>query len=120
MMGARGKDARHTERALATVLSCTYRAGVGRAIAFGLPTVKHFHIVYNYFANGELHTGEFASEKPIPQGTLFPIEYDPEAAHEHSLPEVPEPQARRGLLVMAVLGSLLLALAWWFLLHAAR
>ena len=119
-MSAERQDERHTEHAIATVLSCTYTAGVGRAIAFGLPTSKHFRIVYNYYANGEFHVGEFASEKPIPQGTLFPITYDPDEAHRHSHAHVSEKEVRRGLMVVGVVGSLLLSLAWWFLWHARR
>ena len=119
-MKPRHKDAQHTERAMATVLSCTYTAGVGRALAFGLPTSKHFHIVYNYYANGEFHTGDFASEKPIPQGTLFPIAYDPEAAHQHVRPELRERNLRSALLVAGFAGSLMLSLAWWWLWHGRR
>ena len=69
--------------ALATVLTCTYSARAGRAIAFGLPSSRHFHITYNYFAEGELHTGDFFSEKAIPQGSLFPIRYHPDEPHRN-------------------------------------
>lgn len=63
---------------LATVLSCTYTPRVGRAIAFGIPSGKHFHITYNYWANGDLHTASLYAAKPIPQGSLFPIRYNPD------------------------------------------
>ena len=71
-------------QAMATVTACKYEFGAGRALAFGAPSDKHFLITFNYWANGELHTGDFTSEKAIPQGTLFPITYNPEAPHEHS------------------------------------
>jgi hypothetical protein len=68
---------------LATVTECKYDAGAGRALAFGISTRKHFRIQYNYFANGDFHSGELRSAKPIPQGHLFPIRYDPDAPHDH-------------------------------------
>jgi hypothetical protein len=69
---------------LATVLSCTYEMRAGRALALGLPSSKHFHITYNYWANDELHTADTYSSKPIPQGSLFPIRYNPdEPRHTH-------------------------------------
>ncbi len=55
---------------LATVTECKYEFGAGRALAFGIPTSKHFLIRYNYFADGGLHSSEFASAKPIPQGAI--------------------------------------------------
>lgn len=67
---------------MATVLACHYETGAGRALAFGIPTLRHYRITFNYWANGTLHTGELRSEKAIPQGTLFPIRYNPDTPHE--------------------------------------
>ena len=76
---------------MATVLECHYDMRAGRALAFGAPSGKHFRIRYNYNANGEIHEGEFYSAKAIPQNTLFPILYNPAAAHEntHSASSLP-------------------------------
>jgi hypothetical protein len=63
--------------ALATVTDCHYETGALQAMAFGIPTDKHFRISFNYWANNELHTGEFFSETAIPQAHLFPITYNP-------------------------------------------
>ena len=68
---------------MATVTACTYTAGVGRAMAFGLPASRHFLIAYNYFVGDTLHTGEFSSAKAVPQGTLFPLAYNPQAPQEN-------------------------------------
>jgi hypothetical protein len=76
--------------ALATVTTCKYEAGAGRAMAFGLTTSKHFRIAFNYFADDQLHTGEFTAENFIPQGTLFPIRYNPQAPHENTRTSHPE------------------------------
>ena len=98
--------------ALATVTACKYETGGGLALAFGLPTSKHFRISYNYFANGALHTGEFTSAKPVPQGQLFPVRYNPEAPQQNSH-AVPAPAVyRSAVLTVGVIGSLILSLAW--------
>jgi hypothetical protein len=103
-------------QAMATVLSCTYTAGAGRALAFGLPTEKHFVIVYNYFADGDFHTGELRSATPIPQGSLFPITYNPAAAHEHGH-EQTAVASRVPMIAFGIAGSIILSLAWFALLH---
>jgi len=68
--------------ALATVTACHYETGALQAMAFGVPTTKHFHISFNYWAGDELHTGEFASAVAVPQGHLFSIAYNPTAPGE--------------------------------------
>jgi hypothetical protein len=78
--------------ALATVTACHYQTGALRAMAFGVPTDKHLLISFNYWANGELHTGEFASETAIPQGHLFPILYNPAKSGEWATPSDPGEQ----------------------------
>jgi hypothetical protein len=73
--------------AIATVTECRYEAGAGQALAFGIPLTRHFLIAFNYWANGELHTGEYSSATAVPQGTLFPVTYDPAAPHLHTVAE---------------------------------
>lgn len=68
--------------AMATVIECRYDAGAGRAMAFGAPRSKHFLILFNYWANGELLTGEFHAEAALPQATLFPVYFNPGDPHE--------------------------------------
>jgi hypothetical protein len=109
---------------MATVTACKYDAGAGRAMAFGLPTSKHFRISFNYWAPNaegtpELHTGEFSSENAIPQNTLFPIHYDPTSPHQHSQSSV-EPVSRRTLLTIGIIGSIALSAAWLFILRGCR
>jgi hypothetical protein len=106
--------------ALATVTACRYDAGAGRALAFGIPTSKHFRISYNYFVNDEIHTGEFASNKAIPQSTLFPIRYNPDAPHQNSH-DVNAPQASRApLFTIGIIGSIILSLAWFAMLRGCH
>jgi hypothetical protein len=107
--------------ALATVTACKYDAGAGRALAFGIPTTKHFRISYNYFADDEIHTGEFTSAKPIPQGTLFPIHYNPDAPHQNSHDAHNAPQnPRTATLTIGIIGSIILSLAWFAILRGCH
>lgn len=105
--------------ALATVASCVYDVRAGRALAFGLPASKHFRIAYTYWADGKVHNGEYFSEKAVPQGTLFPLRYNPEQPHENS--HAPNrPSTRGSLLVFGVAGSLLLSTLWFLLLKSCH
>ena len=97
--------------AMAEVLSCRYDARVGRAIAFGLSSRKHFRITYSYLVEGDLHTGECFAEKPLTQGTLFPIRYDPALPHVNRSAESAVP-TRASMLALGVLGSIVLSLVW--------
>jgi hypothetical protein len=117
-MTSQGSE-RNWPEAMATVLSCTYTARVGRAVAFGLPSGKHFLIRYNYWADDSLHEGEFYTDKPIPQGSLFPLHYDPTLPsrnqHTNTVPPV-----RRVQLVIGIAGSVVLSLGWLLVLHSCR
>ncbi len=98
---------------LATVTECKYDVGAGRALAFGIPTRKHFLIHYNYFADGEFHSGELRSAKPIPQGLLFPIRYDPDAPRDHKHALSTASSKRSPTLVIGIFGSLILSFLWF-------
>jgi hypothetical protein len=107
--------------ALATVTACRYDAGAGRALAFGIPTTKHFRISYNYFVDDEIHTGEFTSDKPIPQNTLFPIRYSPHAPHQNSHATSTSPQASRApMLAIGIAGSAIVSLGWFAILRGCH
>jgi hypothetical protein len=108
--------------AMATVTACKYESGAGRAMAFGLPTTRHFRITFNYWAPNannvdELHSGELTSEKAMHVGTLFPIHYNPETPHETTHSTAPPIAARNPLLVIGILGSAVLSLAWLLILR---
>jgi hypothetical protein len=112
--------------ALATVTACRYDFGAARALAFGIPTNKHFRISYNYNAPNEqgeevIHTGEFTSETPIPQGTLFPTRYNPEAPHQNSHDASTAVQNPRApILTIGIIGSVILSLAWFAILRGCH
>jgi hypothetical protein len=105
---------------LATVTACEYDAGAGRALAFGIPTSKHFRISYNYWANNEIHTGQFHSDVAIPQGHLFPVTYNPTAPHEHNKSGSPAATTRSPLIAFGIAGSVILSLIWFAILRGCR
>jgi hypothetical protein len=108
--------------AIATVLECRYDMRAGRAIAFGLPSDKHFRIRYNYFANGEHHEGQFYSRTAMPQNTLFPIHYNPNEPlnHLHAYSSVTVPTPRSTRLIIGIIGSLILSIAWFAVLRGCH
>jgi hypothetical protein len=106
--------------ALATVIACKYEFGAGRALSFGIPTSKHFRISYNYFADGAIHTGEFNAAKAIPQGHLFPIRYNPDAPHQNSHDASTAAISRSPVLVVGIIGSIVLSLAWFAVLRGCH
>jgi hypothetical protein len=105
---------------MATVTECRYDFGAGRALAFGAPSSKHFRIRYNYFAEGELHSGELTSAKAMPQDMLFHIRYNPDAAHEHTHEHSTPPNPRRVQILIGIVGSVILSFAWLFLLRSCH
>ena len=115
-MSADPLDEADWPEAMAEVIECRYDARAGRSIAFGLTTKKHFRIAYNYRAGDDLHTGQCFSEKAMPQGTLFPIHYNPDLPHEHNSPRTGTTQ-RVPLLAIGIAGSIVLSLAWLLFLH---
>jgi len=109
--------------AIATVLECRYDMRAGRALAFGVPSGKHFRIRYNYYADGALHEGQLYSATAMPQNTLFPVRYNPDLPHEHSHDQIAAPGApgsRRAVFVVGVVGSVVLSLAWFAVLRGCR
>lgn len=108
--------------AMATVTACRYKVDTGRALAFGLPTMRRFHITFNYWAPNannmdELRTGELTSEKAMHVGTLFPVRYNPEAPHETTQSALEPTLSRNPLLIIGILGSVVLSLAWFLILR---
>ncbi len=85
-------------------------------MAFGLPSSRHFHIMYNYWVDGELQRGECFTEKALPVGTLFPIRYDPELPHRSNL-ATQGASRPRPLVAVALAGGALSTLALLALLH---
>ncbi|HEV2579085.1 MAG TPA: hypothetical protein VGU25_17905 [Acidobacteriaceae bacterium] len=108
--------------AMATVTACKYEFAAGRALAFGLPTARHFRITYNYWAPNadnidELHTAELTSEKAMHVGTLFPIRYNPDAPHETTHSTAIPALTGKPLIIFGIVGSIVLSLVWLLILR---
>jgi len=101
------------------VTACKYEFGAGQALAFGLPLSRHFLISFNYFAGDDLHTGQFRSAKAVPQGTLFPIAYNPDAPHENEKTSG-LPFSRSPILAFGIAGSVVLSLLWLLVLRGCQ
>lgn len=101
--------------AMAEVTECRYDARAGRSLAFGVTSKKHYRIGYNYLVGDELHTGECYSEIARPQGSLFPVQYDPDSPHIHRSDSGAEP--RIPLWMIGIAGSILLTLVWLLVLR---
>ena len=105
---------------MATVTACTYNAGAGRALAFGLPTSRHFRITFNYVVAGSLHTGQFRSNKAVPQGTLFPITYNPSAPQQNDRSDLSALGSRTPSLILGLVCSVVLSLLWLALVRGCQ
>lgn len=109
--------------AMATVTGCKYEFGAGRALAFGLPSTRHFRITFNYWAPNadnidEIHTAELTSEKAMHVGTIFPVRYNPDAPHQirtHS--ETAVPTTRIPIFAIGLIGSIILSFVWLLILR---
>ena len=115
MTGAASENAGWPE-AIAEVTECRYDVRAGRALAFGLTTKKHFRITYNYRVGDGLHVGQCYAEKAMPQGTLFPIRYNPDLPQEHNSLQ-PGTTAKVPLIAIGLAGSIVLAMLWLLFLH---
>ena len=111
-------SARPWAQAIATVTSCTYTAGAGRAIAFGIPTSRHFLIAFNYFVEGEIYGGQFSSKKALPQNSLFPIAYNPANPRENDRSDLGAATTCASLLPVGILGFFVLSLVCFGLLRS--
>ena len=103
----------------ATSTSCRYQAGALRAVAFGLPTPR-FRITFDYYAHGRLYSDTCDSLRAIPQGEQFRILYNPLDPKENSRTHSPTgtPGTRSPLIAIGIIGSVILSLAWLFVLRA--
>lgn len=95
----------------ATVTACEYDFGAGRALAFGIPSGKHFRITFTYYAHGRSYSGEFASTTYLEQGATLPISYNPLDPQQNSK-SASTPITKAPLFAIGVAGSVILSLLW--------
>jgi hypothetical protein len=95
----------------AQVTACKYEFGAGQALAFGIPTSKHFLITFSYYAHGKTFTGEFSSAAYLEQGKTFTITYNPLAPQQNSK-SATTPITKTPLFAIGIMGSIVISLVW--------
>jgi len=103
----------------ATVTACEYDFAAGRALAFGIPTSKHFRITFTYYAHGQTYTDQFTSPTYLEQGATFPLTYNSLAPQENSK-STAEPITKTPLFAIGIAGSILLSLIWLAILRGCN
>lgn len=103
----------------ARVTACRYEFGAGRALAFGIPTNKHFLITFSYYAHGKGYTGEFTSSTYLEQGKTFPLTYNPLAPQQNSK-SAAVPATKPPLFVIGIAGSVVISVAWFAMMRGCN
>ncbi|GGG82914.1 hypothetical protein [Edaphobacter dinghuensis] len=103
----------------ARVTSCKYDFGEGRALAFGIPTSKHFLITFSYYAHGKTYTGEFTSRTYLEQGKTFNITYNPLAPQQNNR-AANIPDTKTPLFAIGIIGSVILSLVWFAMMRGCH
>ncbi len=107
----------------AIVTSCRYQSRGLSTIAFGFQTTQRFRITFDYYAHGQLYSGEFDSRTAIPQNEGFSITYNPLKPEQNSRGRDSGASAsttRSPILTVGIAGSILLSLAWLVVLRSCR
>jgi hypothetical protein len=95
----------------AEVVACKYESGAGQALAFGVPTSKHFLITFAYYAHGKTYTDEFTSPTYLEQGATFLLTYNPLVPEQNSK-SAATPTTKTPLFAIGIAGSIILSLIW--------
>ena len=103
----------------AKVTACEYDSGAGQALAFGIPSSKHFRITFTYYAHGQTYTDAFTAPAYMEQGETFPITYNPLAPQQNSK-SASTPITRTPLFAIGIIGSIILSLLWLALIRGCN
>ena len=107
----------------ATVTTCRYQSPGLSILAFGFQTGEKFRITFDYYAHGQLHSGEFQSPTAIPQNQHIPITYNPLHPEQNSRTHgsAPNPATTRTpVIAIGIAGSVILSLVWLAILRGCR
>jgi hypothetical protein len=103
----------------AKVTACKYEFGAGQALAFGIPSSKHFLITFTYYAHGKTYTGDFTSPTYLEQGQTFPVSYNPLNPQQNSK-SASSPTTRTPLFTLAIGGSVVLSILFLVWMHGCN
>jgi hypothetical protein len=107
----------------ATVTACRYQSRGLSILAFGFQTGEKFRITFDYYAHGQLYSGEFQSPIVIPQNERIPITYNPLHPEQNSRSQDPTTGAastRTPIFAIGLAGSIILSLLWLAILRGCR
>jgi hypothetical protein len=105
----------------ATVTTCRYQSPGLSTLAFGFQTTKKFRITFDYYAHGQLYSGEFQSSLAIPQNERIPITYNPLDPQQNSRALIPgATPTRPPLIAIGIVGSIVLSLLWLVVLRSCH
>jgi hypothetical protein len=97
----------------ATVTSCHYQFAGLSNMAFGFSRQKKFRIAFDYYAHGQLYSGEFQSPVAIAQNERIDLTYNPLHPEQNNLTFGSNAHLMSGSLIgIGILGSLVLSLLW--------
>jgi hypothetical protein len=103
----------------AKVTACKYEFGAGQALAFGIPSDKHFLITFTYYAHGKTYTGEFTSPTYLEQGKIFSLTYNPLAPQQNSKSAATS-TTRTPLFILGIAGSIIISLIWFAMMRGCH
>jgi hypothetical protein len=103
----------------AIVTTCRYQSPGLSILAFGFQTGEKFLITFDYYAHGQLYSGEFQSPTAIPQNEHIPIAYNP-LAPQRNTRSASSSTTRTPLFVIAVAGSVVISILYFALLHSCN
>jgi hypothetical protein len=106
----------------ATVTTCRYQSRGLSILAFGFQTGERFRITFDYYAHGQLYSGELQSPTAIPQNEHISITYNPLDPGQSSLTHGPgaNTTTRTPIIAIGITGSILFSLIWLAILHGCR
>lgn len=103
---------------VATVTSCRFQFARMNTFTLGIQTGEKFRITFDYYAHGQLYSGEFQSPVAIAQNEHISISYDPLAPQQNSRASSSSGAGGRvPLFAIGIAGSVVLSLLWLLLLR---
>jgi hypothetical protein len=104
----------------ATVTTCRFQFARMNTLTLGIQTGDKYRITFDYYAHGQLYSGEFQSPKAIPQNEKFPLHYNPFNPQENDRASNSEAPGRSSIFLVGVAGSVVLSLVWLAVLRGCH
>jgi hypothetical protein len=103
------------------VTTCRYQFRAGSALAFGVQLGEKFRITFDYRVDGQIYSDEFQSPVAVAQDEVVKLQYNPLHPEQNSLSRRdPQSAGKPPLLLIGIVGSLVMSLAWLAILRGCR